>query len=178
MNRQGEIYKVLVIDSNHFSAEKIASALAKSGLETMVASSECEALDIADERSPDAIVIRDNPPQLDGFKLCEPIRRVFDLPLILLGDKPETEVYLPNIESPTDWDYYMHLPIDYGELVARIKILLWRYGKQEKPGNCGWDSGKPERRCTIRRVSPWRGNSPSPNLSLEGGGNTPSSGGG
>jgi DNA-binding response OmpR family regulator len=53
--------------------------------------------------------------------------------MVVLSDKPETEVYSPSVEVPTDWDYYMHLPISYEELAARIRVLLWRYGKAGKP---------------------------------------------
>ena len=127
------MHKVLVIDGDLSSATKIASALTKSGFGMMVALCESVGLNMADARSPDAVVVRDSPPQLDGFKLCQQIRRMFDLPLILLSDKSEPEVYSPSLEIPTDWDYYMQLPISYEELVARIKVLLWRYGKTEIP---------------------------------------------
>jgi DNA-binding response OmpR family regulator len=129
------MHKVLVIDSNPASAKGIVSSLTKSGFEVMVASSESAGLKIKDKTSPDAVVVRDDSTQLEGFKLCKTIRNLFDLPLILLCDKSEEEVYSPDLNVPTDWDYYMHLPISYGELAARIKVLLWRYGKGEKPGS-------------------------------------------
>ena len=127
------MHKILVIDGDFLLAKRLASALAEAGFETIEALSESAGLKMADERSPDAIVVRDGLPQLGGFKLCRAIHRIFDLPLILLGDKPETEVYSPNLDIPTDWDYYMRLPINYGELAARLKVLLWRYGKAELP---------------------------------------------
>jgi len=126
--------KVLVIGSDPASAKKLASALTKSGFEVMVASSESVGLKIAEKVHPDAVVVKDSPPQIDGFKLCREIRHLFDPPLILLGDKLEEEVYPLTLKTRPDWDYYMHLPISYEELAARIKVLLWRYGKREKPG--------------------------------------------
>lgn len=128
------MHKVLVIDGGVPSSKRIASALTESGFEVIVASSEAEGLKMADEASPDAIVVRDNPSHLDGFKLCQPLRRLFNLPLILLGDKSEAEVYPPTFKAPADWDYYMPLPINCEELAARIKVLLWRYGRVSKPG--------------------------------------------
>ena len=83
---------------------------------------------------PDAIVVRDSPSQVNGFTLCKVIRRLFSLPLILLGNKLEEEVYSSTLPGWPDWDYYMHLPISHAELAARIRVLLWRYGKAEKPG--------------------------------------------
>jgi DNA-binding response OmpR family regulator len=132
--------KVLIVDSNPYRRQRIASGLS-SGFEVLTASAEKEALNMAEEFSPDAIVVRDSSPQLDGFKLCQQIRNLFDLPLILLRDKPDEEVYTPDMKMPSDWDYYIHWPVDYGVLAARIKVLLWRYGKGEKPGSRSQESG-------------------------------------
>ena len=131
------MHKILVIDSDSSSAKRIASALTKSGFEVIIASSESEGLKLVDEVSPDAVVVSDNASRLDGFKLCRRIRHLFDLPLILLGDKPEEELYPPTVEGGADWDYYMRLPVKHEELAARIKVLLWRYGKAGRPAEGG-----------------------------------------
>jgi DNA-binding response OmpR family regulator len=123
--------KVLVIDGDFSSAKKIAPTFAESGFEMMVALCESAELKIADEHFLNAIVVKDSPLQLDGFKLCQPIRRIFNLLLILLGDKPEIEVYSSRLDVSTDWGYYMQSPINYDELATRIKVLLWRYEKAE-----------------------------------------------
>ena len=125
--------QILLIDSDSVSARKIASALAKSGFEMIIASSESEGLSLIDEVSPDGVVVSDNTSQLDGSKLCRRIRHLFDFPIILLGDKPEEEIYPLAFKGRAEWDYYMRLPISYEELTARIKVLLWRYGKAELP---------------------------------------------
>jgi len=87
------MHKILPIDSTSASAKKIASALTKSGFEVIKASSESEGLKLAEDVSPNSIVVSDNTPQLDGSKLCRRICHLFDLPIIFLGDKPEDEVY-------------------------------------------------------------------------------------
>jgi len=122
------MYRVLIVDSGSAPTRKIASALTESGFEVITASFESEGLKIADWAFPDVIIIKESS-QLDGHKLCQHIRYLFDLPIILVDDKPEEEVYPTNIENGTDWDFYMRLPISHQELVARIKVLLRRYGK-------------------------------------------------
>ena len=131
------MHKVLIINGNLSSTEKIVSALTKSGFEVTNVATEWEGLKLVDEFSPDAIVVKDDSTQLDGLDLCQQIRHLFVIPLILLGNRPEPEVYSQTLETEADWDYYMCLPINYEELAARIKVLLWRYGKGEKLANNG-----------------------------------------
>ena len=126
--------RVLVVDSDDPSAREVASALIQSGFRVMLAPDKSTAVRLLRECPLDIIVVRDNPPRLDGFMLCRQVHHRFALPLILLSDKPETQAYRSSRETPTDWGYYIRLPIDYNELAARIKILLWHYGKGEKPG--------------------------------------------
>ena len=93
--------KVLIINSNHSSTEKIASVLTESGFEVTNVATEWEGLKLIDEFSPDAIIVKDDPTQIDGSNLCQQIRQLFVLPLILLGDRPEEEIYpqtLINVE--------------------------------------------------------------------------------
>jgi len=122
-------HNVLLIDNDLASAKKMASAIAELGFEVVITPPELGMSEVVDKVSPDTIIVRDRTPQFDGFMLCYQIRRSFDLPLILLGDKLEKEVYPPTFKAGADWNYYMELPISYGELAARIKALLWRCGK-------------------------------------------------
>ena len=128
------MHKVLVIDSSLTSAESLTSALSKSGFEVVLASSELEGFRVGDEIYPDAIVVRDSPPKLNGVRFCRALRNLFNLPLILLSRQREKEVYSQNAEGKLEWDYYMHLPVNDDELVARLRVLLWRYGKGKRPG--------------------------------------------
>ena len=53
------MHKILVIDGDFLLAKRLASALTEAGFETIEALSESAGLKMADERSPDAIVVRD-----------------------------------------------------------------------------------------------------------------------
>ena len=123
--------KVLIIDSDAGTAKRLASALTQSAFEVMVASPDPAKPEIVHECCPDAIVLKDKPPQCDGHKLCQQIRQLSSIPIILLGDKPENGVYLET-KTSVHWNYYMQWPVSYAELAARIKVLVWRYAKLEK----------------------------------------------
>ena len=95
----------------------------------IIALSESEGLRVADDVSPDGVVVRDNASQLHGLNLCRRIRHLFDLPLILLGDKPEEEVYPSTFKAGADWDYYMRSPAKCGGASSSHKglaVALWK----------------------------------------------------
>ena len=123
--------KVLIIDSDAGTAKRLASVLAEEDFEAIVASPHLVKPEMMEEHCPDAIVLRDKPPQCDGHKLCQQIRQLSSVPIILLGDKPENGVYL-DAKAAFHWNYYMQWPASYAELVARLKVLLWRYGKLDR----------------------------------------------
>lgn len=113
---------VLASDGYHFWGG-IISILARSGFELIVTSPDL-GLEVIDKLSPNVAIVRDNPPQLDGYQLCQEIHHLFDLPLILLGEKPEKEVYTQALEVGAD--FYMTWPLHHLELAARIRALLRR----------------------------------------------------
>ena len=123
------MYKVLVVATDPASARDMRSGLESSGFDVIVGHGGSLGLDIADSQSPDAIVVRDTPSELDGFEFCNVLHNLFNLPLILVGDKPRTNVYSV-LEAADD---YVEAPISYRELAARINTLLWRYGKAKSP---------------------------------------------
>lgn len=109
----------------------IASTLARSGFELIITSPGL-GLELMDKISPDVAIVRDNPPQLDGYQFCQEIRHLFDLPLVLLGKKPEKETYTQALEAGVD--FYMTWPLHHLELAARVRALLRRqyYTLKEK----------------------------------------------
>ncbi len=128
------MHSVLIIDSEKSSANRLVSALDRAGFEVRVASSEVEGISQAGDGFPDVILVKDRPPKIDGLVACRELRHRYNLPLILMGDREIKDVCPERLAEPVDWDYYMNTPISTIELVARIKALLWRYGKIERPG--------------------------------------------
>ena len=115
-------------------ARKTAAKLSGAGFDVAQACSGKQGIEMADEICPDVVVVRDSASRQNGFDFCQQARNLYGLPLILLGDAPETEMYSSVPGKAKNWDYYMSYPVNYAELAARINILLWRYGKAGKPG--------------------------------------------
>jgi len=124
--------RVLLIDGSQEQAQKMAMALSQIELEVVVASSEPDRSRLTDA-SVDAVIISDDGSRLDGPEICYRIRCLRNLPIILLGNRPEEEIYRPGTDELADWDYYLQRPINHEELAARVKVLFWRYGKTQLP---------------------------------------------
>ena len=68
-------------------------------------------------------------PGMDGYKVCTEIRKISDIPVIMLTAKGETFDKVLGLELGAD-DYIVK-PFDSKELVARVKAVLRRY--EQKP---------------------------------------------
>lgn len=132
-------HKVLLISSESTSSEEMASALSEFGFEMITALLDSVELETLRRVAPDVVVVRGSLSPLHADEICRQICRLCQLPVILVGNKPERQAYQAS-EAVATWGYYMCEPVSYGELAARIKVLLWRYGKSELPLQSQWDS--------------------------------------
>ena len=64
-------------------------------------------------------------PNMDGWELCLELRKLYDIPLLMLTAKGETSQIVKGFELGTD-DYIVK-PFEPLVLVARVKALLKRY---------------------------------------------------
>lgn len=73
---------------------------------------------------PDLLIIDIMMPDLDGYDLLKKIRKVSDIPVIMLSAKGETFDKVLALELGAD--DYMQKPFESKELIARIKAILRR----------------------------------------------------
>ena len=90
--------RVLIVDDDPMTLEMLAVALLDSGFTVRTAASACEALDEAHRRPPALVLADVMMPGMDGFQLCEALKRDPELatvPVILLsaahGDSGDRE---------------------------------------------------------------------------------------
>ena len=74
-------------------------------------------------------------PKLDGFSACKEIKKIQDVPIIMLSAKGEVFDKVLGLELGAD-DYIIK-PFDSKEMVARVKAVLRRYqpAKAEDQGH-------------------------------------------
>ncbi|NLG24132.1 MAG: response regulator transcription factor, partial [Clostridiales bacterium] len=70
-------------------------------------------------------------PGMDGWQVCREVRKVSNIPIIMLTAKDETFDKVLGLELGAD-DYIVK-PFDPKELVARIKAVLRRYQALDAP---------------------------------------------
>ncbi|MGE4268571.1 MAG: response regulator transcription factor [Deferribacterales bacterium] len=80
---------------------------------------------------PSIIVLDVMMPKMNGFELCRRIRKLSDIPVIMLSARGAVEDRIAGLESGAD--DYLAKPFEPRELVARISAVLKRSEKQPEP---------------------------------------------
>ncbi|WP_135547371.1 response regulator transcription factor [Paenibacillus cymbidii] len=117
--------KVLVVDDDPHIRQLVRLLLTGEGLEALEAEDGVEALELLETVSVDMVVLDVMMPRMDGWQLCRELREHYELPLLMLTAKGETEQKVKGFDLGAD-DYLVK-PFDPPELIARVKALLKRY---------------------------------------------------
>jgi DNA-binding response OmpR family regulator len=117
--------KILIVDDDPHMRELIKLFLLPEGFELLTASDGIEALTALETFKADLVILDIMMPNMDGWELCRELRKMYDIPLLMLSAKGETTQKVKGFELGTD-DYLVK-PFEPTELVARVKALLKRY---------------------------------------------------
>ena len=123
--------KILIVDDDANIAELISLYLVKECFDTMMVNDGEEALTAFKEFSPNLILLDLMLPGIDGYQVCREIRKISNIPIIMLSAKGEIFDKVLGLELGAD-DYIIK-PFDSKELVARVKAVLRRYQQQPVP---------------------------------------------
>jgi len=122
--------KIMVVDDDRHIAELISLYLRKEGYETKEVYNGRMAVEIFPVFAPFLVLLDLMLPGMDGYKVCEEIRKISSVPIIMLTAKGETFDKVRGLELGAD-DYIVK-PFEPKELVARVKAVLRRYEKNDK----------------------------------------------
>lgn len=121
--------KLLVVDDE----ERIRSIIRKygefEGHEIDEAGDEMEAIRICQNHTYDLIIMDIMMPNLDGFSACKEIRKITDIPVIMLSARGEEYDRIHGFELGID-DYVVK-PFSPKELMMRVSAILNRYHKDQ-----------------------------------------------
>ncbi|MGC5324723.1 response regulator [Brevibacillus sp. SYSU BS000544] len=116
---------ILIVDDDSHIRELVRLILRKEGFDIHEAADGVEALAMLEEKKMDMVILDIMMPNMDGWTLCKELRKLYDLPLLMLTAKGETTQKVKGFELGAD-DYLVK-PFEPLELVARVKALLKRY---------------------------------------------------
>lgn len=121
---------ILVVEDEEKLAEAIALYLRSVGFSVEVALDGQAALKSFQKKTPDLIVLDLMLPTVDGWMVCHQIRRVSDVPIIMLTARVGEPARVQGLELGAD--DYLEKPFSLRELVARIQAVLRRAGKKNQ----------------------------------------------
>ena len=115
---------VLVIDDDTTLLGLIAEYLNKAGYRTMTASSGIAGLQAFYEHHSDIVILDVMMPRMDGWAVCDRLREISEVPIIMLTAKGEERDRLRGFRLGVD-DYVIK-PFSFAELTARVRAILAR----------------------------------------------------
>ena len=119
--------RILVVDDEASISELISTSLRFVGFDVRTAANGAEALRVAEDFKPHAMVLDVMLPDLDGFEVCKKIRNEgVDTGVLFLTAKDGMEDKVKGLTL--GGDDYMTKPFSLEELVARLRALLRRTG--------------------------------------------------
>lgn len=116
--------KILIVDDEMNIREVVREYCELSGYESDEAADGLEAVEKAKENHYDCVILDVMMPKLDGFSACREIKKIQDVPVIMLSARTEEYDKLFGFELGVD-DYVIK-PFSPKELMARIKVVLER----------------------------------------------------
>jgi two-component system, OmpR family, response regulator MprA len=116
--------RILVVDDDPMVATTIQRVLRPEGYDVDVALGGAAALEQAQTRRPDLVVLDLMMPGIDGLEVCRQLRADGSLPILMLTARSGTADRVRGLD--TGADDYLVKPFAYTELLARVRALLRR----------------------------------------------------
>lgn len=118
------MYKILIVDDEAKIRELVKKYAVFEGHEVVQAANGWEAVEICKARDFDIVILDVMMPELDGFSACREIRKIKDLPVIMLSARGEEYDRIHGFESGVD-DYVVK-PFSPKELMLRVDAVVRR----------------------------------------------------
>jgi two-component system OmpR family response regulator len=123
-------YRILVVDDESSISDLISTSLRFVGFDVRTAATGSEALTVAEEFKPHAVVLDVMLPDSDGFEVCRQLRSEgLNIGVLFLTAKDGMGDKVAGLTI--GGDDYMTKPFSLEELVARLRALLRRIGVAE-----------------------------------------------
>ncbi len=133
-------YDILVVDDEKLIVKGIKFSLEQEGMQVDTAFDGDEALNLAQNKDYNLIILDVMLPKKDGLEVCQLIREFSNVPIIMVTAKGEDMDKIMGLEYGAD--DYITKPFNILELKARIKAILRRSVKKVEIESIKTDSIK------------------------------------
>ncbi|BBG66822.1 putative two-component regulator [Hydrogenimonas sp.] len=137
--------KVLMIEDDEELAEILSEYLQRFNIETLNVPDPFLGLSELETEDFDLVILDLTLPGMDGLEVCEEIRKRSDLPIVISSARSDLTDKIVGLEKGAD--DYLPKPYDPRELVARIKSILRRTGRDGR-------QAEDEKRQSDLRIDP------------------------
>lgn len=115
---------LLIADNDEATKNQIAKLADNEGYAYDIAADGITAIKMFRRHNYDIIVMDIQLPMLDGWNVCRQLRKISDVPIIIVSALKEERDKLLAFESGAD--DFLSTPFSSAELAARIKVFLYR----------------------------------------------------
>lgn len=119
-----ELQRILVVDDESQIARVLRRGLSARGYEVQIASDGEEALSTFSHWPADLVITDLSMPQMGGLELCRRLRKLSQVPIIVLSVKGEEKTKVEALDAGAD--DYVTKPFGMDELLARVRATLRR----------------------------------------------------
>lgn len=116
--------RILVIDDNGRDRRLLRDALEHAGYAVEEAAGGAEGLKVLFDSRPDVVILDVIMPNMDGWAVCQRIREVTDVPVIMLTSLNRDEEVVKGLELGAD--DFVSKPVSPRQLIARVRAVLRR----------------------------------------------------
>ena len=116
--------RILTVEDDERIRTAVRMALEEEGWDVEETASGEAALDAFNRTPADVVLIDIMLPGIDGFEVCRSIRRLGDVPIVMVTARSDSHDVVAGLEAGAD--DYLRKPFDPKELSARIRALLRR----------------------------------------------------
>lgn len=116
--------RILLVDDEPQITRVLRRSLTAHRYDVRIANDGETALELFHEFSPDLVITDLSMPEMDGIELCQKIRQISGVPIIVLSVKGEEKTKVTALDAGAD--DYITKPFGMDELLARVRATLRR----------------------------------------------------
>lgn len=132
--------KILLIDDDPTILQLLKLFLENEGYRVWIAQSGAEGLEIANSYLPDLAILDVMMPVMDGFETCRRLRELGVQSILVMSHRHDERSVVRALELGAD--DYLRKPFDVPVLLAKMRTLLRRNGRQVPGDSFVYDDGR------------------------------------